>query len=149
MEDKKIPLEIERKFLVRFPDIGVLDKLCFSRSEIIQTYLVNTNEDSSSRIRLRNTDGLIEYTKTEKKRVSDMTRIEHEDDINRDEYEKLLLTADPDLRTIEKTRWCISYKSLVLEVDVFPFWKDRAFLEIELESEDRWRRQRTKIECDD
>jgi len=131
------PLEIERSFLIRYPDVELLDALCFSKSQITQTYLVNTDGDSSSRIRMRNERGRLEYPKPEKKRVSDMTRGEIEESISAGEYDRLLKSADPGLKTIYKTRWRIEYNGLVLEVDVFPFWRDRAALEIELKSEEQ------------
>jgi CYTH domain-containing protein len=133
--ENKNTLEIERKFLIRYPDVELLDILCFSKSQITQTYLVNTDRDSSFRIRLRSFSGRPEYTKTEKKRVSDMTRVEKEENISAEEYERLLKSADPALNIIHKTRWCVGYNGLVLEIDAFPFWRDRAALEIELESE--------------
>jgi CYTH domain-containing protein len=135
--ENKNPLEIERKFLIRYPDVELLDILCFSKSQITQTYLINTDRESSSRIRMRNYNGRLEYTKTEKKRVSDMTRIENEENISVEEYDRLLKSADPALNTIYKTRWCVSYNGLIFEIDAFPFWKDRAALEIELESEEQ------------
>ena len=49
----------------------------------------------------------------------------------------MLNHRDPDLNVIKKTRWCIKEGELVLEIDVFPFWTDRAFLEIELENEEQ------------
>jgi len=49
MNDKNdYPLEIERSFLIRYPDVELLDALCFSKSQITQTYLVNSDGDSSS-----------------------------------------------------------------------------------------------------
>ena len=33
-------------------------------------------------------------------------------------------------------RWCVPSGSHALEIDVFPFWTDRAFCEVELRSED-------------
>ena len=36
---------------------------------------------------------------------------------------------------IRKTRWCFRYEGQLFELDVFPFWDDRAYLEIELRDE--------------
>lgn len=137
MSKDRLSLEIERKFLIRYPDINRLDTLCYKRSEIIQTYLVDEDEASSSRVRLRKTGGEIEYTKTIKKRINNRSREEHEEILSKEEYEGLLRFKDPDLNVIKKTRWCIKEGELVLEIDVFPFWTDRAFLEIELDSEEQ------------
>ena len=43
---------------------------------------------------------------------------------------------DEALRTIEKTRYLVPFEGHTLEIDVFPFWRDRAFCECELQSED-------------
>jgi CYTH domain-containing protein len=137
MSKDGLTLEIERKFLIRYPDINRLDALCFKKSEIIQTYLVDEDEASSSRVRLRNTDGEIEYTKTIKKRINNRSREEYEEILSKEEHESLLRFKDPSLNVIKKKRWCIKEGDLVLEIDVFPFWTDRAFLEIELEREEQ------------
>ncbi len=134
--DGKFHPEIERRFLIRYPDIDKLDRLCFARSEITQTY-IGGGGGSSSRVRRSEAGGVVEYTRTEKTRVSDMTRMEAERRISRGEYESLLLRAEPGLKAIEKTRWQVGHKGFVLEIDVFPFWKDRALLEIELDGEER------------
>ena len=127
------PYEIERKYLIRYPDLAWLEASA-EPSRITQTYLLN-GEGCTERVRSRETDGRTVYTHTTKKRLTDMRRIEIESEIFRGEYEALLLRADPALRTIEKTRWCLREGGFLYEIDVFPFWKDRAFLEIELEDE--------------
>jgi len=38
--------------------------------------------------------------------------------------------------TIEKTRYAFPYKDHIVEIDVFPFMKSTAFLEVELSGED-------------
>ena len=48
----------------------------------------------------------------------------------------MLMQADPAYRQIRKTRYCLTYDKLYYEIDVFPFWKDKAIMEIELKSED-------------
>ena len=39
-------------------------------------------------------------------------------------------------KTIEKTRYAVPFNDFIIEIDVFDFWSDRAFAEIELKSED-------------
>ena len=46
-----------------------------------------------------------------------------------------LESADPNRRKIEKTRYVIPHENHLLEIDIFPFWRDKAFLEIELADE--------------
>ena len=70
-----------------------------------------------------------------KTRVSNMRRVEIENEISEREYNEYLRFADPKRRTIYKTRYCLEYKNQLFEIDVYPFWSDRAVMEIELEDE--------------
>lgn len=135
MNDK--PLETERKFLIAMPDPELLDALGFDRIEITQTYLLAPSIDFSSRVRLSITDGRRVYTATEKQRLSDLTRTELEREISEREYTRLLKKADPALRPIKKLRRTAPYAGVLLEIDIYPFWQDRAILETELKSEDQ------------
>ena len=57
--------------------------------------------------------------------------------ISKDEYLKLLLSADTTKHQIRKDRYCLTYKNQYFEIDIFPFWKDKALLEIELNHENQ------------
>ncbi len=124
-------LEIERKFLIAYPDTNFLDNLkdC-AKVKIEQTYLKDR-----ARIRKWCENGKTSYIKTVKEKVNELVRIERESNISKQEYEALLYFADPDRNTIVKTRYRYPYMGKVIEIDVFPFWNDRAFLEVELDSE--------------
>lgn len=126
--------EIERKYLIEYPDINLLEKYADSKSEIAQTYL-KTDNGLTSRVRKRTTDGVTKYIFTEKKRITDVKCIENEREIGSEEYEKLLKLSDPERRTVEKMRYCIPFNGRVVEVDVYPFWNDRAIAEVEMEDE--------------
>ena len=133
--EKAIPLEIERRFLIRLPDEGLLASMALGRDWIEQTYLC-AEAGTTERVRSRRAPGGTPvYTHTVKKRRSSLTREELETEISREEYEALLRRADPALQVIRKTRWRIPYEGHTLEVDCFPFWTDRALLEVELQSE--------------
>lgn len=129
------PLELERKYLIEYPDIALLDKLpnC-RRVEIIQTYLKSA-EGEEIRVRQRGYDGNYIYTQTIKRAVSGLKRVEIERRLNKDEYLRLLMDADPKLRPIRKTRYCLTYENQYFEIDIYPFWNDRAIMEIELSDE--------------
>lgn len=131
------PYEIERKFLIEMPNIEMLKSMdnC-KKVEIIQTYL-NSSDESEVRIRQRGENGVFTYTKTIKKKVSDLKRIETETKLTNDEYLQLLLDADTTKNQIRKTRYCLVYKNQYFEIDIFPFWKDKAIMEIELNREDQ------------
>ena len=125
-------LEIERKFLIKMPNLEALSALeGVSVIEIEQTYTL-----VGARIRRWTENGKTVYIKTEKTHVSDITRIEKEGEITEEEYKELLLFADPSRNTIKKTRYRYPFEDKLVEIDVFPFWKKQAFCEVELESED-------------
>ena len=126
--------EIERKYLIEYPDINLLEKYADSKSEIAQTYL-KTDNGFTSRVRKRTSNGETRYIFTEKKRVTDIKCIENERELSKDEYVELLRHSDPERKTIEKTRYCVPYGGRVVEVDVYPFWSDRAIAEVEMEDE--------------
>lgn len=129
------PFEIERKFLIEYPDLEALQKLpnC-QKVEIIQTYL-NAPEGEESRVRQRGCGGHYVYMQTTKKKVTDVKRVEVERRLSKDEYLELLMNADPDCRPIRKDRYCLTYDNQYFEIDVYPFWDHQAIVEIELTDE--------------
>ncbi|MCR4641811.1 MAG: AAA family ATPase [Lachnospiraceae bacterium] len=129
------PFEIERKFLIEYPDIKWLESLpnC-QRVEIVQTYLKSDNGDEV-RVRQRGYDGNYIYFQTIKRRVSDIKRIEIERRLSEREYLKLLMNTDTTKRQIRKDRYCLTYDNQYFEIDIYPFWKDKAIAEIELSDE--------------
>jgi 23S rRNA pseudouridine1911/1915/1917 synthase len=127
--------EIERKYLIEYPDEQLLAAQpgCVIK-QIVQTYLL-CDKGETRRVRRAESAGEIVYTETRKRRVSDIQAMEDERTVTGEEYDALLKDADPDCRPIRKTRYCIPYKGRIAEVDVYEFWRDRATLEVELESE--------------
>lgn len=129
------PYEIERKYLIEYPDIRWLESnpTC-QRIEIIQTYL-NSASGEEVRVRQRGIDGNYIYFQTIKRKVSDIKRVEIERRLSQAEYLKLLMEADTTKRQIRKTRYCLTYENQYFEIDVYPFWNDKAIAEIELSDE--------------
>lgn len=129
------PYEIERKFLIRYPDIKWLESnpSC-QRVEIIQTYL-RSDDGDEVRVRQRGCDGSYVYTMTRKRTVSDVKRVEVEKRLSQAEYLNLLMEADMSRHPIRKTRYCLTYDGQYFEIDVYPFWDDMAIVEIELRNE--------------
>lgn len=129
------PLEIERKFLIEYPDIRWLESLPNCRKvDIIQTYL-SAKDGEELRVRQRGENGSYIYYKTYKRRVTDVTRTEIEQRLSQREYLQLLMEADPNKRPIRKTRYCLTWDNQYFEIDVYPFWTDKAVVEIELAEE--------------
>ena len=129
------PLEIERKYLIYFPNIKELEKLpnC-TKVDITQTYL-KSNDGTERRIRARGINGDYVYYLTEKKKITGLKRIEVERRLTQDEYISLLMEADTKLHSIHKTRYCLSEKNQYFEIDVYPEWDNQAIMEIELSDE--------------
>ncbi len=129
------PFEIERKFLIAYPDLEWLqnEPNCH-RVEIIQTYLKAADGDEV-RVRQRGENGHYMYYLTTKRKVSDIKRIEIERRLSQSEYLTLLMEADTEKRQIRKTRYCLTYQNQYFEIDVYPFWSDKAIVEIELPDE--------------
>ncbi len=132
---KSAPIECERKLLIRYPDTEKLLLLGASKSEIIQTYLM-ADPGTTARVRKRTTDGNTKYYHTVKRRITPLSAIEEEREIEHGEYEALLKTADPARNVIQKTRYALPFEGHLLEIDVYPFWKAQAVLECELARED-------------
>lgn len=131
------PYEIERKFLIEYPDTAWLDSLpnC-ERVEIVQTYL-RSEPNEEIRIRQRGTGENSIYYLTEKLIDDNHKQIRLQRRLTASEYIMLKIQADPHSREISKTRYCLTYEGQYFEIDIFPCWNDQAIVEIELSSEDK------------
>ena len=130
------PLEIERKYLIYYPNLKELENMpnC-TKVDITQTYL-KSSDGVERRVRARGIDGDYVYYLTEKKKISGLKRVEVERRLSQDEYVKYLMDADNKLHTIHKTRYCLSHNNQYFEIDIYPEWDRQAIMEIELSSED-------------
>ncbi len=128
--------EIERKYLIRMPDPDFLSEHA-SPTQIEQTYLLAPSPGLTSRVRKRGQEGAWHYTHTQKTRLNALRCIEDEREIEEAEYRRLLFQADPTLQTIIKTRWVLPWQDQLFEIDIYPFWTDRAIMEIELADEEQ------------
>ena len=133
MQRSGIPLEIERKYLVRMPDLAALSALpgCVV-SKIEQTYLPDPAPGMTERIRLRRFSDRDEYTHTVKIRLSEVEAREEEETVGEEVFCDLLSRRDPALQTVKKTRYAFPVGEQIYEVDVYPFWERTAILETEL-----------------
>lgn len=136
-------LEIERKFLVKFPtswsNLASLFDGLVDVKRISQTYLEAEDGEPSARVR-KTVEGLTGDTETvyhynQKKFVQEGVHEESEHEIDKKKYEKYLKNPHPDKVTVEKTRFVFKYKDQIFELDVFkgPL-KGLAILEIELKN---------------
>ena len=136
-------LEIERKYLIRMPDASLLSALpC---SEIEQIYILSP-ENGRERIRRRVFADRVVFTHTVKQRLSDLSRIELEEEISEERFRELSKRPDPERSPIRKKRYLYGYDDQLFEIDVFPFWDDRALMELELGNEEQEIRLPSAIE---
>lgn len=126
------PQEIERKFLIKKPDVALLAQA--RPIEIMQTYLKSAPEEEV-RVRQRGDGRHFVYYKTVKRPVNALTRVETEERLTEKEYLRLLMEADSSRRPIRKTRYCLTYENQYFEIDLYPSWEEEALMEIELPSE--------------
>lgn len=127
------PYEIERKYLIRRPDLLNLGACC-RVLEISQTYLTTT--EGSLRVRRTEEKGVVSYVETLKRSINALRRMEIERELTEEEYDRRLAARDPRRQTIRKTRYCLPYNGHTFEIDVYPFWTKQAVMEVELERED-------------
>lgn len=123
-------IEIEKKFLIEYPNLSEFEKYNPFKAEIEQIYLLS--EYGSHRIRKRGANGSFAYYETIKHRIAGDKCIELENIISEDEYNELKEQADPDKHPIIKDRYCFLYDAQYFEMDIYPFWNDKAVVELEL-----------------
>lgn len=127
--------EIERKFLIKYPEKEFLDSIPREdKSEITQTYLLS-DYGVTARVRKRVYSDKVKYTRTEKVRINAVSCFEDERELTEDEYNSMLSGSDPMRNPIEKTRVLLREGRHVFEIDIYPFWNKQAVMEIELEEE--------------
>lgn len=129
------PYEIERKFLIEYPKLNDLSSNPFCKRVEIEQYYLYFNDEGRVRARKRGANGSFIYFKTIKKDISKTKRIEIESIIDEAEYNRLINSADKIIGRIIKERYCLYENGKYFEIDVFPFWFDKALLEIELRDE--------------
>ena len=130
------PTEVERSFLIKKPTPEVLAELKAVPVSIYQTYL-KSEDGIERRVRQRGADGKYLYFYTEKIGNSKLERIETERRITEKEYVHLLTQADTSLKPIFKERYCFVWNSTYYECDIYPFWADKAIIEVETTTKDQ------------
>lgn len=134
------PFEIERKYLIEYPDLELLRAMPNCQEvEILQTYLKSSNAKDEVRVRQRGLNGSYVFTRTIKRGSDDpKKRVEIEKRISKDEYLKALMDACPGANSIRKTRFCVLRRESgqYLEIDIYPTSDKYAILEVEFASVD-------------
>ena len=131
-----MPISVEKKYLINYPSISYLESFpSCRRVEVIQTFLKSVS-GNEIRIRQRGINGHYIYFQTMQRSVNDIKKVEIERRLSQEEYLKLLMDADTTMRQIRKTRYCLAYGNQYFEIDVYPFWDDKAIMRVNLSSED-------------
>ncbi len=133
-------VEIERKFLIRLPDLQKISALPGCRvRRIVQTYLETLpGRKAQRRVRRIRENGRVEYVFTKKENLGGISRLENEWVISKEEYDAYLAEA---VSRLEKTRYAFPWEGHVMEIDVYPYeiggdgLVGRAVLEVELGEE--------------
>jgi CYTH domain-containing protein len=127
-----IPVETERKYLVRKVNYDRAHGVKFETVDIWQAYL-----QGEQRIRKRGQDGRCVYTLTEKKPYgrSNLQRMEVERQLSIREFNTFLEYRDFNLMPIEKRRKCFVWEGQYFELDEFTGnHRGLLLLEVELAS---------------
>ena len=127
--------EIEKKFLIEYPDIDALSSYYPFKAKIEQAYLLS--DSGAHRIRKRTAGEVTSYIETLKVRISGQRCLEYQNRLSGEEYYELLKNADPCKHIIKKDRYCFLYRGQYFEMDIYDFWQDRATLELELRDENQ------------
>ena len=127
-------LEIERKYIIKMPDIALLSsQKNYTVSHIEQIY-IKGNPGETRRVRRRVYSDKELYFETVKIRVDDMSSTEIEREITAEEYNLLAESILEGTKPIIKTRHTFDCLGQTFEIDVYPQWQSTAITETELES---------------
>ena len=123
------PMVRKRKYLISMPDMENLAKRYAAVPiDMVQTYLCMTNPCIERRVRRQKHGGDYMYFYTEKHIRPDGTKWDTEKPITEKDYNRYLLEADPELQSVDKTKYRFVYDSCRFEIDVYPFSADKAVM---------------------
>lgn len=128
--------EIERKFIIVHPGEAWLAAYPQSRRKEIEQVYLTSEPGWERRVRRCMENGDIRCTETRKESRAGLCRTELERIITPEEYDRLLAEREPGVAALRKIRWVCPYESHFLEIDCYPFWRDKAVLEVELSAPD-------------
>ena len=131
-----IPIEIERKFIIKLPDISLLEKMPdYTRSEITQIY-ISSPPAITHRVRKRIYSDKTVCTETKKIRIDKISSYEDERNISLEEFSEIAKNIKDGTLPVIKTRHTFSYLEKTVEIDIYPNWKRSAILEVELKTKE-------------
>ena len=131
-----IPIEIERKYIIKKPIEDKLAELSgYTKSEILQIYL-DSEVGITHRIRMRKRDDCVIYTETVKRRIDRISAYEDEHEITEERFQQLSKLQRRGTKAVHKVRYTFTYHGKTFEIDEYPKWRKTCIMEIELDSRD-------------
>ncbi|MBQ8535708.1 MAG: AAA family ATPase [Bacilli bacterium] len=119
---------VEKKYLISMPDVDQLikNKNC-RKVHVKQHYLIDETKQEKEKIVLRRENNKNFYYKVNKK-----NNVKYSKAINADQYINKLEDENNKFYHIYKDRYYYIFDSRCIKIDVFPFWKDKAILEVDI-----------------
>lgn len=125
------PFEYKKRYLIEYPNISELEKENVKKIEIYQTYL-KYNDDEKIQIRKRGLNGDYIYYQI-RTRIQNKQLLQIEKRLTKQEYEEKLANLDTKYKQLKRIRYCFSKDDNCFEIDTYPFWNDKAILNIHLQ----------------
>ena len=133
MEEMKIGVEIERKYIIKMPPLSVIAAQPeYTRSDIIQIY-IQSEPGVTHRVRRRRYSDRIEYIENKKIRIDGISSTEMETEISETRFDELTSGILDGTRPVLKTRHTFLFAGYTFEIDVYPEWTSTAIMETELQ----------------
>lgn len=123
------PYETQRKFLIKKPDLDLLNKLhnC-NKVKVIEIYL-NEEKNTISKLIQRGINSNYTYSKIT---INKDKNVETETRLTQDAYIEELINIDTSKKIIIKDRYCLTVNSVYYEIDIYEHLEDKAICEVEL-----------------
>ena len=121
------------KYLVAMPELKALEeRYAAAGIDMMQTYLQQTSPQVVRRVRQQRNGAEYLYFYTEKRSTPE-GEWETERPISAKEYVQYLMEGDMSLCAVHKTKYRFRYEGQRMELDVYPFSRERAILRAALE----------------
>lgn len=122
---------VEKKYLISMPDVEQLikNKQC-RKVHVKQHYIIDETRQEKEKIVLRRENNKNFYYKVVKK-----NKVKYSNSITADKYINKLEDENKKFYHIHKDRYYYIFDSRCIKIDVFPFWKDKAILEVDVLNE--------------
>lgn len=123
------PMMRKRKYLIGMPDIAaIVKKYNASSFNMMQTYLMPVSPNVERRVRQQMNGEDYLYFYTEKHTMDDGSKWATERSISEKQYIRYLMECDSSMHSVRKVKHRFIYEGHRVEIDVYPFCKDRAIL---------------------